>query len=49
VRRFVALVQYDNRQALALLKGFSDIERRGTGSVTELTSSFPGRVGSGRS
>jgi nucleotide-binding universal stress UspA family protein/GNAT superfamily N-acetyltransferase len=47
VRRFVALVQYDNQEAVKLLGGLSRIERRGVGPEGELVIELPEARGIG--
>jgi nucleotide-binding universal stress UspA family protein/GNAT superfamily N-acetyltransferase len=47
IRRFVALVQYDNKDAVNLMTGISELERRSLGSEVELVCELPGKRGMG--
>jgi nucleotide-binding universal stress UspA family protein/GNAT superfamily N-acetyltransferase len=47
VRRFVALIKVGNEEAVGLLKGFNEIERRREGSEMELVIELPGKRGIG--
>jgi acetyltransferase len=47
VRRFVALIKVGNEEAVGLLKGFNEIERRREGSEMELVMELPGKRGIG--
>jgi nucleotide-binding universal stress UspA family protein/GNAT superfamily N-acetyltransferase len=47
VRRFVALVQYDNQEAVKLLKGVGGVEHRAEGPEVELLIELPAKRGIG--
>jgi len=47
IRRFVALVQYDNKDAVNLMTGISELERRSLGSEVELVCELPDKRGMG--